>query len=294
MRVFFFSLQTAIKNLWCDKWINFLTTLTVAVGLLILGTFILITVNLDFSLKRWSKDFGLIVYLEETATKDEEDLLNEYFQKDADIIKIRYISKDSALDDFRTTLGEMSSVLEGFHENPLPASFELKLKREALNPYYIKQKAYQIGELNGVDDVQYGEKWLSSLHTMTKGMKVIIMFLGGIIFTAIAFTTYSTMKILFYRRIEEVNTLKLLGATRGFIRFPFILEGFFIGIFGGLVGFLGILSIHNLASSKIIEFMPAMSDVIIFFPLQFYPVAPLAGALMSIVGSLFAVGKIKY
>jgi cell division protein FtsX len=66
MRVFFYSLQTAIKNLWCDKWINFLTTLTVAVGLLILGTFILITVNLDFSLKRWSKDFGLIVYLEET------------------------------------------------------------------------------------------------------------------------------------------------------------------------------------------------------------------------------------
>jgi cell division transport system permease protein len=188
----------------------------------------------------------------------------------------------------------MSSVLEGFHENPLPASFELKLKREALDPYYIKQKAYQIGELTGVDDVQYGEKWLSSLHTMTKGMKLIILFLGGIIFTAIAFTTYSTMKILFYRRIEEVITLKLLGATRGFIRFPFILEGFFIGVFGGLVGFLGILSIHNLASSKIIEFMPAMSEVIIFFPLQFYPVAPLAGALMSIVGSLVAVGKIRY
>ncbi|TNF56297.1 ABC transporter permease [bacterium] len=294
MRIFFYSLQTAIKNLWCDKWINFLTTLTIAVGLLILGTFIFITVNMDSSLKRWSKGFGLIVYIEENTGKDEEELLREYFQKDTDITDINYISKESALDDFRTTLGEMSTILEGFHENPLPASFELKLKREALDPYYIKQKAYQIGQLNGVDDVQYGEKWLSSLHTMTKGMKIIILFLGGIIFTAIAFTTYSTMKILFYRRIEEINTLKLLGATRGFIRFPFILEGFFIGIFGGLVGFLGILVIHNLASSKIIEFMPAMRDIIIFFPLESYPVAPLAGALMSIVGSLFAVGKIRY
>ncbi|UCF87686.1 MAG: ABC transporter permease [Nitrospiraceae bacterium] len=294
MRIFFYSFQTAIKNLWCDKWINFLTTLTIAVGLLILGTFIFITVNMDSSLKRWSKGFGLIVYIEENTGKDEEELLREYFQKDTDITDINYISKESALDDFRTTLGEMSTILEGFHENPLPASFELKLKREALDPYYIKQKAYQIGQLNGVNDVQYGEKWLSSLHTMTKGMKIIILFLGGIIFTAIAFTTYSTMKILFYRRIEEINTLKLLGATRGFIRFPFILEGFFIGIFGGLVGFLGILVIHNLASSKIIEFMPAMRDIIIFFPLESYPVAPLAGALMSIVGSLFAVGKIRY
>jgi cell division transport system permease protein len=294
MRIFLYSLQTALKNLWLDKWVNTLTSLTIAVGLLILATFVLITMNMDSALKRWSKDFGLIIYLDEKAGKDDEDLLREYFQKDSDVAGVQYISKESAMIDLRQTLGEMSSMLEGFQENPLPSSFELKLKSGALEPDYIKQKAYQIKQLNGVDDVQYGDQWLSSLNTMTKGMKVVVILLGGIIFLAIAFSTYSTMKILFYRRKDEIETLKLLGATKGFIRFPFLLEGLIIGLFGGIAGFLCLLLLHEFASVKISEFMPSVQGAIMFFPLQAYPAAPIAGAVMSLIGSIFAVGKIRY
>lgn len=294
MRIFLYSLQTALKNLWLDKWVNTLTSLTIAVGLLILATFVLITMNMDSALKRWSKDFGLIIYLDEKAGKDDEDLLREYFQKDSDVAGVQYISKESAMIDLRQTLGEMSSMLEGFQENPLPSSFELKLRSGALEPDYIKQKAYQIKQLNGVDDVQYGDQWLSSLNTMTKGMKIVVILLGGIIFVAIAFSTYSTMKILFYRRKDEIETLKLLGATKGFIRFPFLLEGLIIGLFGGIAGFLCLLLLHEFASVKISEFMPSVQGAIMFFPLQAYPAAPIAGAVMSLIGSIFAVGKIRY
>jgi cell division transport system permease protein len=294
MRIFIYSLQTAVKNLWCEKWINILTTLTTAVGLLVLGTFVLVTLNMDSTLQRWSKGFGIIVYLNENIGTDEEAILKEHFQKDADIVNIKYISREYALDDLRETLGEMSSILEGFQDNPLPSSFELQLRREALNPDYIEKKADQIMHLSGVDDVQYGEKWLSSLHTMTKGMKVMVLMLGVIIFIAIAFSTYSTMKILFYRRIEEISTLKLLGATRGFIRLPFLFEGFFIGILGGTAGLLGLMAIYYFGNPRMIEFMPAMKDILVFFPPETYPIAPLAGALMSFIGSLFAVGKIRY
>ncbi len=294
MRVFLYSLQTAIKNLWREKWINILTVLTIAVGLLILGTFVLITLNMDSALKRWSKGFGLVVYLEEDLSIAEEGLLKKYFRKDPDVVDIKYISKDSALKELKQTLGAMTSILEGFEENPLPSSFELKLKREVLDPGQIKEKASQIKELHGVEDVQYGEKWLSSLNTMTKSMKIIVVLLGSIIFIAIAFSTYSTIKILFYRRIDEIETLKLLGATRGFIRLPFLLEGLFIGIFGGVAGFLGLLAIYYFTTSKIIEFMPSIKGMMIFFPLETYPIAPLVGAVMSLIGSFFAIGKIRY
>ncbi len=188
----------------------------------------------------------------------------------------------------------MSSLLEGFQENPLPSSFELKLRRESLEPGHIRRKADQIQQLGGVDDVQYGDKWLSSLNTMTKGMKIVVLILGGIISVAIAFSTYSTMKILFYRRNDEIETLKLLGATRGFIRFPFLLEGLIIGFFGGLAGFLCLFALHHFATVKITEFMPSVQGAIMFFPLQTYPAVPLAGAVMSIIGSFVAVGKIRY
>jgi len=294
MRIFLYSLQTAVKNLWREKWINTLTVLTIGVGLLILGGFILITLNTDSTLKRWAKGFGLVAYLDADLSPDEEAFLGEYFREDPDVIEVKYISKDEALKELKQSLGTMPSILEGFEENPLPASFELKLKREALDPVRIKQKAAQIKQLSGIEDVQYGEKWLSSLNAMTEGMKIMAVLLGSVIFIAIAFATYSTIKILFYRRIDEIETLKLLGATRGFIRLPFLLEGFFIGIFGGIVGFLILLGFYSFTTDKLIEFLPSIKSVMVFFPPETYPVAPVAGAIVSLIGSFFAIGKIRY
>lgn len=294
MSDFIYSFHVAVKNLWREKWINILTMLTIAVGLLILGAFILVTVNMDAAIKRWSKDFGIIVYLKENLSPEEEKLLGEYFKDDPDVVEIKYISKERALDEFRQTLGSMTSILEGFEENPLPSSFELKLKREALSPVKILQKTSQIRQLSGVEDVQYGEKWLSSLHTMTEGMKIVGLLLGTIIFIAISFVTYSTIKILFYRRLDEIETLKLLGATRRFIRYPFLLEGFFIGTLGGLLGFISLIALYSFVSVKMTDFLPSFSGVLTFFPLELYPVIPVAGAVLSLIGSFFAVGKIKY
>ena len=294
MRIFIYCLQTAIKSLIREKWINILTVLTIAVGLMILGTFVLLTLNMDSTINQWSKGFGIVVYLKDNLNASEEALLSEYLRKDPDITEAKYISKDVALNELQQTLGPMTSILQGFKENPLPASFELKLKIDALDPTRIKIKASQIKQLNGVDDVQYGEKWLSSLNAMTQGMKVITAVIGSIIFIAIAFATYSTIKILFYGRSEEIETLKLLGATKSFIRLPFLLEGIFVGLCGGIVSISGLLTIYYYTTSKIIAFLPSLKGMLIFFPPEMYPIAPLTGALMSLVGSFFAIGKIRY
>ena len=294
MKIFLYSFQTAVKNMWREKWINVLTILTIAVGLLILGGFVLVTLNMDSTLKRWSKGFGLVVYIEEDLSPEEEGLLSEFFKEDPDVAEVKYISKEHALEELKRTLGTMTSILEGFEENPLPSSFELKLKREALDSVRIEQKASQIKQMSGVEDVQYGEKWLSSLNTMSKGMKIVGMLLGTIIFIAISFATYSTIKILFYRRIDEIETLKLLGATRSFIRLPFLLEGLFIGILGGIVGFLCLFALYSFVSYKIIEFLPSVTGVMMFFPVKTYLAVPLTGAVLSLIGSFFAVGKIRY
>lgn len=294
MRALSYLFQNAVKNFWREKWINALTILTIAIGLLILSTFILITLNMDLTLKHWSKGFGLIVYLRDNITLEEESLLKKYFKQDKDIIEINYISKDQALKELKQTLGAMNTIFEGFEENPLPPSFELKLKREALEPSHIKEKAAHIKQIIGVEDVQYGEKWLSSLNSLSMGMRVITIILGSIIFIAIAFVTYSTIKILFYRRAEEIETLKLLGASRSFIRLPFLIEGLFIGVFSGIIVLLTLLGLYTFATSKIIEFLPSIKGLITFFPPETYPLIPLGGAVMSLIGSIFAIGRIRY
>ena len=125
-------------------------------------------------------------------------------------------------------------------------------------------------------------------------MKLSATFLGTTIFIAIIFITYNTIKIFFYRRNDEIETLKLLGATRGFIRQPFLIEGLLIGLAGGITASLALFGLHSFILIRGTEFMPAIRAMIISFPLEVYMSVPLAGAVMSFTGSLIAVGKIKF
>ncbi|UCH81909.1 MAG: ABC transporter permease [Nitrospiraceae bacterium] len=294
MRVLFYSIQSALKNLWAEKWINLLTAFSVGIGLLILSTFITVTFNMDSVLKRWARSFGIVVYLDDDISAEATDTVRELFKQDADVLEVNYISEDEALRELRLILGSEASILDDLERNPLPSSFELKLKRDLLIPSYVKKKAEEIEEMSGISQVQYGEKWLASLNTVTRIMKASSIFLGGAILIAIIFITYNTIKIFFYRRKEEIETLKLLGATKSFIRLPFLLEGLIIGIVGGTIGSLALFGIHSVLVAKGLDFIPSVRAIIVSIPDEIFLSVPVAGALMSFIGSFIAVGKIRY
>ena len=294
MRMLIYSVQTALRSLWYEKWINLLTILSIGISLLIISAFVTITQNLDSVVKKWSRDFGLVVYLNEGLTKEAEGVLHDLFLHDADFTDVKYISREQALEELRQTLGKQSTVLEGFENNPLPSSFQLTLKRELLNPAFVEKKAMNLKLLSGVEDVQYGEKWLSSLSTVSNLMKAGAVFLGVAVYIAIAFITYSTIKIFFYRRKEEIETMKLLGATKTFIRLPFLLEGLLIGILAGIISSLGLFLIYSFVFNKISTLIPSVNIIMLPLPLKAYFPAPVAGTLMSFIGSFIAVGKIRY
>lgn len=294
MKALLYSFQIVFKSLWREKWINFLAILSISIGLSLITTFIMITFSMDSVLQRWAKNFGLVVYLDENISTDDEQTLNKRFQDDTDITEVNFVSKDLALKELRSTLGANALIIEGLEENPLPSSFELKLKSSLLEPDLVRIKAEELQQMPGVEEVQYGEKWLSSLYNLSRAMKIGSIVTGIAIFIAITFITYSTIKIFFYRRKEEIETLKLLGATRSFVRLPFLIEGFIIGLLGGITSSLVIFGIYSFMSLKVIEFLPSVSLFISSVPLQVYITVPLAGASVSVIGSFIAVGKIRY
>ncbi len=294
MKIFRYSFQTVFKSLWREKWINFLTILSISIGLSIITSFIMITLNMDSVLQRWAKNFGLVVYLNEKINREEETALKIAFLKDTDILEVKYISKEHALELLRETLGADAMILEGVKESPLPSSFEVKLKGNVLEPTLVKKKAQKIRQMRGVEEVQYGEKWLSSLYTLSETMKIGALIIGCAIFIAITFITFSTIKIFFYRRKDEIETLKLLGATRAFIRLPFLIEGLVIGILGGAISSLVIFGMYSFTSLKMTEFLPSVKMFMASLPFEVYIIVPLTGAVVSFIGSFIAVGKIRY
>ncbi len=294
MRIFGYCIQAAFKSIWREKWINLLTILSISIGLLLLCVFVIFTSNMDSVLQRWSKSFGIVVYLKNDIGKAGEDALSRIFQQDNDISQVQYISNEQALEEVRNALGSNALILDDFQENPLPSSFELKLKSELLEPAIVKKKAAQVSKMPGVEEVQYGEKWLSSLYVISKSMKIGALCFGFAMLIAITFITYCTIKIFFHRKNDETETMKLLGATRAFTRLPFLIEGIFIGAMGGIISSIAIFGAYSFTTLKIIEFLPSIGLMLSSIPLLAYVLIPFAGATMSFLGSFIAVGKIRY
>jgi len=294
MTTILYCFQSALKSIWREKWINMLTTLSISIGLLILCIFAVITINMDSALQRWSKSFGIVVYLNDTVDEQGQNELNASFLNDKDVSEVHFISKEQALNDVKKALGDNAIILDDFTENPLPASFELRLKDGLLSPELVKKKSAAIEKMAGVEEVQYGEKWLSSLYAISKTMKFGAILFGCAIFIAITFITYCTIKIFFHRKSEEIETLKLLGATKTFTKLPFLIEGLVIGAIGGIISTLAIYGAYMFTTTKVVEFLPSIKMMTTSIPYEVYIIVPLAGALMSTLGSFIAVGKIRY
>lgn len=294
MRTLMYSSDTALKNLWREKWINLLSTLSISVILMILAAFLILSANIESVINTLFNDFSIIVYMDAGIGKDEEEAVKTLLMQDRDITSLKYISKEDALTELQRILGTDNSLLESVDSNPLPSSFELKLKRKSLSPAIVKQKAEIILQMPGVDDVQSGEKWLTFFIRAIGTLRAFALIIGSALLTAVIFISYSTIKILFFRREEEINTLKMLGATKRFIRLPFLIEGIIIGTLGGAICSSVIFLTYPSITSKLVELLPAIKTSLFYLPPKIFLSGPAAGALLSLTGSHLAVGKIKY
>ena len=287
-----YAFRLAAQSLLHEKWINLLSILTIASGLLIAALTALSVYNVNAVTKRLPEKFSMMLYLKDNLSGDEVETILNTLRKDTTIETVKYISKDDALKELKTVFKDVSYVLEGLEENPLHNSIEIKLKGEVAGPETAKRLASEMAKIKGVDEVEYGEKLLSSLYSLGLGMRAIGILFIIIMFGGVIFVCYSAVKILFYRKKEEIETYKLLGATKGFIRAPFIIEGAVIGLCGGFLSLVGILSLHYIVFLKLSLSIPLFKAII--FPTDLSPVLPLTGLLLGMAGAAIAIGRIRY
>ncbi|MBI5640313.1 MAG: FtsX-like permease family protein [Nitrospirae bacterium] len=287
-----YSLSLALQSLFKEKWINLLSILTIASALLIISISVLTVYNIDAATKKLPERFSLILYLDDDLPKEGLEHTLQSLRKNTSITSVRYIPKEDALREMKAMLKNSHYVFEGLEENPLPDSLEVKVRKEAVGPEAIKGLAEYARKIKGVKEVDYGENYVSTLHYLKVGVKTAGMVFIGLISTGIIFVCYSTVKILFYRRNEEIETFKLLGATKGFIRTPFLIEGAVIGAAGGLAGLLGILAFYYIVLQKLSTDLPVFKAILL--PLNLFLPLPVAGMILGIAGAAIALGRLKY
>ncbi|MDA3130488.1 permease-like cell division protein FtsX [Aliibacillus thermotolerans] len=284
--------REGFKNLGRNGWMSFASISAVTIMLIVVGAFLLLVMNINHFIQTVEEDVEVRVYVDLTATEEEQKELAEELKQIDYVESITYLSKDEGLDQLIDSLGEENrEVFESLREeNPLNDAFIL----HAEEPQLTKQVATSAENLSHVERVNYGKDVVEQLFTVTNVLRTVgIVLILGLTFTAM-FLISNTIKLTIVARQKEIQIMKLVGATNGFIRWPFFVEGFLLGVLGAIIPIAIIIGGYqylyaNFMNQLSIDF----AELLPVFPLTLQVSALLIGigALVGVWGSLMSVRK---
>ena len=280
--------RESFKSIGRNGWMTFASVSAVTVTLLLVGVFFILLMNMNEIASNVENDVEIRVHLDATSTEQDMALVEKQITDIKGVSNVTFSSKEEELENLVDTLGDAYSLYE--QDNPLRNVYVVKTK----TPEDVSAVAQKIEKINYVETVKYGKEYVDRLFKFVDisrniGLALII----GLLFTAM-FLISNTIKITITARRREIEIMRLVGATNSFIRWPFFLEGLWLGILGALipivligttyynlVGYLG--PRINVKHVELIPFSP--------FIYQVSAVLLLIGGLIGVWGSLMSVRK---
>jgi len=213
---------------------------TLAVSLFLAGLFALLLSNMTGLLERFGREVRLTAYVEAGLAPQAERELLERVRGAAGVERAEWVSREQALERFRSRLGGDAALLEGLDENPLPASIEVELAPSHRDTEGLARVTQGLAVLPGVDEVSHGHAWVAGYARTVSLIRGAGLGLGAVLGLAALVIVTNTIRLAVYARRDEIEILMLVGATRTFVAIPFLLEGLVEGALGGLLA-LGLL-----------------------------------------------------
>lgn len=284
-------IRESLKSLARNTWMTFASISAVTVTLILVGTFLVIMMNLNHVASNLENDVEIRVLIDVTADEAAQNALKSEIEKIEQVDTVVFSPKEKELENLVESLGEEGKSFQLFEQNnPLNDVFIVKAK----DPNDTSALAEKITKLANASKVRYGQDQVEKLFDVISISRNIgIGLIIGLIFTAM-FLISNTIKITIVARRHEIEIMRLVGATNGFIRWPFFLEGLFLGVFGAVIPIIliGIVykSLYTWAIPKLqgsfVELLPSSP-----FLFQISALLLFIGALIGIWGSLMSVRK---
>ncbi len=257
-----------------------LSVTTIAFSLFAFGLFGLVALNIRNALREVEDRVEIRAFIADGTGAEATSAALGDIAAFPEAASVRLVTQAQALDRARRELGEFSDV---FEEGILPASIELRLKPGFRDPATVKAIAKRIEVYDFVDDIRFGEEWVEKLYRLRNVATLAGVSLGLTFAIVAVIIIGSTIRMAVLAREREIAIMRLVGATDGFIRAPFLIEGFLKGTLGGLLALL----LAWTALVVINRFVVQAS----FFDQWMGAAGVLAGALIGLAGSALSVGR---
>ena len=257
-----------------------LSITTIAFSLFAFGLFGLVALNIRTAIAEVESRVEIRAFIVDGAAVEAVAAAMGDIGAFPEVGEVNYVTPEMALEKARIELGEFEDV---FEEGVLPGSIEVRLRPGSRDPETVREVAGRIAGYEFIDDVRFGEEWVEKLYRVRTVASVVGLALGTAFATVAVIIIGATIRMAVLARSREIAIMRLVGATDGFIRLPFLLEGLVKGILGGLAALLLTWIAASMVDRYFIE--------TIFFDSTLALVGIACGALIGLVGSAVSVGR---
>jgi cell division transport system permease protein len=280
--------REGFRNLSRNGWMTFAAISSVTITLLLLGVFLILAYNVQQFSKQIESQVEMNVLVKDGIDRAQVLELERQIKSLPAVGEVTFVPKEEGLRQLREKLKENQELLNGLEEeNPLPDKFIVKAK----NPTDTEYVASKLAAFPMVEKVNFAKDTVEKLFSVTKFIRNAgAVFVVGLSFLAL-FLISNAIKVTIFARRKEIEIMKLVGATNWFIRWPFLIEGLLIGVFGAILPILVLGIGYDYLVRKV-------QGVMLF---QFAPFDPLVysvalilvgiGALIGMIGSMMSISR---
>ncbi|MDP2208729.1 MAG: permease-like cell division protein FtsX [Bacteroidota bacterium] len=261
------------------------SVITISISLLLVGLFLIVSLNTSRIISLIEDKVEIEAFLQEPITKNQINEVQKSILFTPGVDSVQFISKEEAAQIFRQDFGEdIYSVLDF---NPLPPSFKISLKDHYKKTELASRVVESIRSIKGVEEVAYRKELIDFLEKRTLLLNIIGLVVGIIFGVSAIFLVANTIRLAIYSKRKIIQTMKLVGATKWFIRTPFLLEGILQGILGGIFSAIMLWVVIFFTS----QWLTAELSEFLKIDFSLYLILALMGAVFGLVGSIISVRR---
>ena len=288
-----YAVREAVNSLWQYRVRNLFSATIICLSFLTLGIFLSLSNNLQNIAHEITYNMTAVIFLEKDISPQERSEIEEELKSLPTIVKQQYVSTHMALEQFREKFPELRDILESLNLNPFPESFEIVLDEKKADAETISSIIQKFETMTGVEDVQFNQEQANKMQSLSRLSQAVGFFLGGILILASFLIISNIIKLNVIARQNEIEILRLVGATNMFIRIPFFIEGIILGIFGGILSLFLLYILVNIFPLYLGTSLGALNRYINFQYLSLTQALAIiaGGAVIGLLGSSSSLSR---
>ena len=287
IRTFKYYIKEAVQSMRRNGLMSLASISTVTLSLFILGVFACGVVNLNNLASHLESQVQISIYLKDNLTTPQVMELGKKLKALPELKDIEFVTKDEAMKRFKERLGEQQQLVDSLDgHNPLPTSYVLTFN----TPDQVKSTAEIVSEYPEVESAHYGQDVIEQIFEVTKIIRIGGIVLIGFLAGATLFIISNTIRLTVFARRKEIGIMKYVGATNWFIRWPFVLEGMFLGAIGGAIAGIATWQFYRYITVEVIAnfaFMPLVPMMPFIYQLSAGLVG--IGVIVGAIGSTISL-----